>query len=48
MIFKRKQVGDLTWSREYVWGMRLKHYLPEDYKEEVIVIYQNCRSSADI
>mgnify|MGYP001195235028 CR=1 FL=1 len=42
MIFKRKQVGDLTWSREYVWGMRLKSHLPEDYKEEVIVIYQNC------
>ena len=42
MILKRKQVGDLTWSREYVWGMRLKNHLPEDYKEEVIIIYQNC------
>ena len=33
---------DLTWSREYVWGTRLRHNLPEDYKEEVALIYQNC------
>ena len=33
---------DLTWSREYVWGIRLHKNLPEDYKEEVALIYQNC------
>ena len=33
---------DLTWSREYVWGTRLHKSLPEDYKEEVALIYQNC------
>lgn len=42
MKFGRRQVDDLVWSREYVWGVRLKKYLPEDYEDEVVLIYQNC------
>jgi len=38
----RRQEDDLAWPRKYVWDMRLSKYLPEDYEEETVIIYQNC------
>jgi hypothetical protein len=38
----RRQSNDLTWPRKFVWEMRLSKYLPDDYEEETVIIYQNC------